>query len=418
MKKYRASKLELKEVSKSLEREFLDKYHYQGFVGSLFCYGLFDEDELIELMSFGKPRYNKNFDWELLRLCTKADCQVYGGASRLLKHFREENPGSIVSYCNETKFTGNVYEALGFFKSHVTKGYHYEKDGKCYHRSLFTKQRCLRLWPRYKEKNITEWKIMQEQGYLKVPEVQATWILDDPVKYFIYEVVIQGYHYIGQHLYRNVKQKESYTGSGKVLKRFQKKYNEIGDIKILVDDIASKELINNLEIHAIALSRQIYGRLNQGGRNINILAGGSGYKRKVTSTAGISGNRGIKKGTKLNLTEEERAARAERGRTQLQKINSRPKKPVSLETRRKLSEANKGKSHEPWNKNKVFVDGKHHEYCDWAVERVAKINSDGFYTRQQIMELFLGKPYSRSDILNHFKKEYKLGQIQAYSKID
>ncbi|QXO06016.1 hypothetical protein [Campylobacter phage CJLB-10] len=66
-----ARKCILKQVSKSEEKEFLNKNHLQGFTGSSICYGLYFNNELVCLMSFGKPRFTNKYDWELIRLCTK-----------------------------------------------------------------------------------------------------------------------------------------------------------------------------------------------------------------------------------------------------------------------------------------------------------------------------------------------------------
>ena len=38
-------------------------------------------------MTLGKPRYNKKYEWELLRLCTQGGLRVIGGASKLFKYF-------------------------------------------------------------------------------------------------------------------------------------------------------------------------------------------------------------------------------------------------------------------------------------------------------------------------------------------
>ena len=66
-------------------------------------------------MTFGKPRYNKNYEWELLRLCSHKDYKIVGGSERLFKHFlKEQNPQSIISYCDNSKFSGEVYKRLGF----------------------------------------------------------------------------------------------------------------------------------------------------------------------------------------------------------------------------------------------------------------------------------------------------------------
>lgn len=64
-------------------------------------------------MSFGKPRYNKKYQYELLRFCMAQD--VIGGAEKLFAQFlRDYKPTSIISYCDLSKFEGNVYQKLGF----------------------------------------------------------------------------------------------------------------------------------------------------------------------------------------------------------------------------------------------------------------------------------------------------------------
>lgn len=111
-----ARKLKLKEISQLEANRFLKQYHLQGGAKlQTICYGLFLDRELIEVMTFGKPRFNKNYRWELIRLCTKAGYCVVGGAERMFKAFiRKEQPESIISYCDDAKFTGNVYTRLGF----------------------------------------------------------------------------------------------------------------------------------------------------------------------------------------------------------------------------------------------------------------------------------------------------------------
>ena len=65
-------------------------------------------------MTFGKPRYNSEFQYELLRLCSKPGFIVVGGASKLFKYFLDNyKPESIISYCDLAKFSGKVYESLG-----------------------------------------------------------------------------------------------------------------------------------------------------------------------------------------------------------------------------------------------------------------------------------------------------------------
>lgn len=114
-KKIYARQCDIKEVSKSDYIAFTNNYHLQGATKSLeFCLGLYRDDELIEIMSWGKPRFNKHYKYELLRLCTKFSYSVVGGAEKLFKHSVERignNP--IVSYCDLSKFSGDVYKRLG-----------------------------------------------------------------------------------------------------------------------------------------------------------------------------------------------------------------------------------------------------------------------------------------------------------------
>ncbi len=111
-----ARKLQLKEISQLEANRFLKQFHMQnGSREQKVCLGLFREQELIEVMTFGKPRFNKNYEWELIRLCTRPGFRVVGGAEKLLKHFKDlKNPKSLISYCDKSKFSGEVYTRLGF----------------------------------------------------------------------------------------------------------------------------------------------------------------------------------------------------------------------------------------------------------------------------------------------------------------
>ena len=252
MIKYRASKLKIKEVDSKEEKQFLIENHYQGYVASRVCYGLYNGNELLCLMSFGKPRYNRRYDWELLRLCTKKDYQVYGGASKLFKHFCNSFSGSVLSYCNKSHFSGKVYESIGMTLLGECKSYHYEKDGMSFHRSNFMKCKLVKLYPQYS--NLTEEQIMWMLGFTKVPEIQATFVFG--VKWYIYKITnnINGKTYIGQHLDRG----DDYWGSGTNIKRAIAKYGKENFTKeILLDDIKSQKEADKFEIKFINEAKAI-----------------------------------------------------------------------------------------------------------------------------------------------------------------
>ena len=117
-----ARKLQLKEINKQEANAFLKENHLQGYCyGNLVNLGLYQNEELIQVMTFGKPRYNKNYEWELLRLCSHPNYIIVGGAERLFKYFiRTYNPKSIISYCDNSKFRGDVYIKLGFSEQWAT----------------------------------------------------------------------------------------------------------------------------------------------------------------------------------------------------------------------------------------------------------------------------------------------------------
>ena len=116
-----ARKCILKEITQKECDEFLEKNHLQGSCNASYRYGLFFNNVLVCVMTFSKSRYNKEYDFELLRFCNLKGYNVIGGASKLLKHFRKHNNGSIISYANRRWSNGNLYEKLGFTKISETK---------------------------------------------------------------------------------------------------------------------------------------------------------------------------------------------------------------------------------------------------------------------------------------------------------
>lgn len=113
-----ARKCEIRKISNKEAKPFNEKNHLQGHRNAQITYGLFYNNELVQLMSFSKTKYNKNLkdddSWEIIRGCPGSNNIVVGGVSKLFKHFIEENnPSSIFSYCDFNKFDGRGYEAIG-----------------------------------------------------------------------------------------------------------------------------------------------------------------------------------------------------------------------------------------------------------------------------------------------------------------
>ena len=111
-----ARKCKIKEVSTEDTALFLSKNHLQGNCrGQDIRLGLYYNDKLVEIITFGKPRYNKKYDYELIRLCSHNKYRIIGGTEKLFKFFlKKYKPKSIISYCDNSKFNGEVYERLKF----------------------------------------------------------------------------------------------------------------------------------------------------------------------------------------------------------------------------------------------------------------------------------------------------------------
>lgn len=103
------------EIDVPAASRFINQYHLQGQCrGTKIALGLLYNGQVVQVMTFGKPRYNRKFEWELLRLCTKSDNNVIGGASKLFAYFvNKYTPQSVISYCDAAKFSGHVYLTMG-----------------------------------------------------------------------------------------------------------------------------------------------------------------------------------------------------------------------------------------------------------------------------------------------------------------
>lgn len=110
-----ARDMKLYKLNLSATDKFLQAYHLQGSCkGQLLCLGLVKDDMLYQVMTFGKPRYSRSHSVELLRLCTKPGYTIVGGASKLFKYATHEfELHDIISYCDASKFSGDVYSKIG-----------------------------------------------------------------------------------------------------------------------------------------------------------------------------------------------------------------------------------------------------------------------------------------------------------------
>lgn len=165
-----ARKCEVKEISNTEADVFCEKNHLQGAASCSIRIGLYYNKELVAVMTFGTPRFNKNYQYELIRYCSKLNKTIVGGASKLLKYFeRTHNPNSLVSYANRRWSQGNLYDVLGFeFKYDTPPNYFYFKNGgEILSRYKCQKHKLKDLLELYDE-TLTEVENMKNNGYHKI----------------------------------------------------------------------------------------------------------------------------------------------------------------------------------------------------------------------------------------------------------
>jgi uncharacterized protein (UPF0212 family) len=164
-----ARKTDLRIVQKSEEKTFLEENHLQGSIGSKIALGLYLEEALLCLMSFGKNRMSNDVEWELLRFASKKGISVVGGASKLFKYFLNNFEGGIVSYSDRRYSQGNMYSKLGFTFSHFSEpNYFYFKNNLTLEsRQKYQKHKLPKLLENF-DPSLTEVENMKNNGYNRI----------------------------------------------------------------------------------------------------------------------------------------------------------------------------------------------------------------------------------------------------------
>lgn len=159
--------------------KFLVENHRQGSATSSVRLGLYFNNELVSLMTFGKPRRSiseysdQTDDWELIRFCNKLNTSVIGSASKLFKYFIDNYQfSSIVSYSSRSHTRGKIYDILGFnLVKYTEPGYVWvnTKTDNYYNRYNTQKHKLSKLFP---EEDLdltkTEKQTMLDHGYVQV----------------------------------------------------------------------------------------------------------------------------------------------------------------------------------------------------------------------------------------------------------
>jgi len=160
-----ARKCKIVNMDHDARKIFFDNTHIQGDTSASICYGLEYDGKIVAAMSFGAPRFNDKYQYELIRYSSVGN--VIGGASRLFQHFlKEVNPSSVISYCDRRWGSGNLYAQMGFSHTHDSEpNYYWCKGDKRYSRYMFMKSRLIKEGY---DPSKTEDQIMKSRGFIKI----------------------------------------------------------------------------------------------------------------------------------------------------------------------------------------------------------------------------------------------------------
>lgn len=117
-----ANEFDVYKLTTSSANKFLNKYHILGsHRGQVLCLGLVKDDEIYQIMTFCKSRYNKNYYAQLCRWCTLPGYEISGGYDKLSSYASEQfGVTNVIAYVDRSKFDGSELESIGMKLDHIT----------------------------------------------------------------------------------------------------------------------------------------------------------------------------------------------------------------------------------------------------------------------------------------------------------
>lgn len=166
--KIAARSCQVREVPSKLYNKFVEKYHIQGAVNTAIRLGLYYKNRLVAVMGFNKSRFNKGYDYELMRYCTVSSFNITGGAGKLLKYFRKNYQGSIISYADKRWSNGSLYRSLGFTELEDSEpNYYYVKGNTRESRQKFQKHKLEKILEVF-DPELSELQNMRKNGWSRI----------------------------------------------------------------------------------------------------------------------------------------------------------------------------------------------------------------------------------------------------------
>lgn len=170
--KYYGRKCVVREIDTKTKNQFLEKNHIQGADKSKCKLGLYHDNELVSVMTFGKRSLGKgDSKLELIRFCNKLNCTVIGGASKLFNFFLNnyEVDSDITTYCDRRYSIGGFYDKLGFTYSHSSQPsyYYFRNDLEMINRNRMMKHKMSKMLEKFNP-NLTEVENARNNKYNRI----------------------------------------------------------------------------------------------------------------------------------------------------------------------------------------------------------------------------------------------------------
>ena len=181
-KKIYGRSCEIKEIDNKNKDKFLYENHIQGNSIDKIRLGLYYENNLVSLMTFGKRRNalgaksDSSDEYELIRFCNESNTNVLGAFSKLFSYFvKNYNPKKIITYADirwsGTNYKNTVYYKNGFTFIDYTKPSYFYVEKKDYlnryHRFSYRKDVLLKLFPESLPEK-SEWQIAMKNGFDRI----------------------------------------------------------------------------------------------------------------------------------------------------------------------------------------------------------------------------------------------------------
>lgn len=162
-----ARQCNLQQINWSTAKEFLNQCHISGCgTPSKHCYGLYHNDILITVATFGKSRFSKLADWELLRFASRLNMTVVGGLAKIMHHFISTVSTSVMTYADRRYGEGKAYATIGMtYKGSTDCGYSWVNSNNLLSRYATQKKNLSSLLGPKFDPMVSEAVNMERAGY-------------------------------------------------------------------------------------------------------------------------------------------------------------------------------------------------------------------------------------------------------------